>query len=46
MVTAHNSPELALGAEALGAYRIISKPFELESLVALVNQARLDVAVS
>jgi DNA-binding NtrC family response regulator len=40
MITAHNSPELALGATALGAYRVISKPFEVESLAALVNQAR------
>ena len=42
LITAHNSPELALGAEALGAYRVISKPFEVESLAALVNQARRD----
>jgi DNA-binding NtrC family response regulator len=42
MITAHNSPELAQGAAALGAYSVISKPFEVESLAALVNQARLD----
>jgi len=42
MITAHNSPELAEGAAALGAYRVISKPFEVESLAALVNQARTD----
>jgi DNA-binding NtrC family response regulator len=42
MITAHNSPELAQGAAALGAYRVISKPFEVESLAALVNQARTD----
>jgi DNA-binding NtrC family response regulator len=41
MITAHNSPELAQGAAALGAYRVISKPFEVESLAALVSQARL-----
>ena len=41
MITAHNSPELAQGAAALGAYRVISKPFEVESLAALVNQARI-----
>jgi DNA-binding NtrC family response regulator len=40
MITAHNSPELAQGAFALGAYSVISKPFEVESLAALVNQAR------
>lgn len=42
MITAHNSPELAQGATALGAYCVISKPFEVESLAALVNQARQD----
>ena len=42
MITAHNSPELAQGATALGAYRVISKPFEVESLAALVSQARAD----
>ncbi len=42
MITAHSSPELALGAAALGAYRVISKPFEVESLAALVHQARQD----
>jgi DNA-binding NtrC family response regulator len=42
MITAHNSPELAQGATALGAYRVISKPFEVESLAALVKQARTD----
>ena len=46
MITAHNSPELALGATALGAYRVISKPFEVESLAALVNQARTAGSVS
>jgi DNA-binding NtrC family response regulator len=39
MITAHNSPELAAGAAALGAYRVISKPFEVDSLAALVLQA-------
>jgi two-component system, NtrC family, response regulator AtoC len=42
MLTAHNSPELAQGAAALGAYRVVSKPFEVESLAALVNQAYSD----
>jgi DNA-binding NtrC family response regulator len=42
MITAHSSPELAQGATALGAYRVISKPFEVDSLAALVNQARED----
>jgi two-component system, NtrC family, response regulator AtoC len=42
MITAHNSPELAQGAAALGAYSVISKPFEVESLAELVKQARID----
>ena len=42
MITAHNGPELAQGAIALGAYRVISKPFEVDSLAALVKQARED----
>jgi DNA-binding NtrC family response regulator len=41
MITAHNSPEVEQGAAALGAYCVISKPFEVESLAALVNQARM-----
>ena len=45
MITAHNSPELARGATALGAFRVISKPFEVESLAALVNEARGGAAV-
>ena len=44
MITAHNSPELAQRAAALGAYRVISKPFEVDSLAALVNQARRESA--
>jgi len=42
MMTAQNTPELAQGAAALGAYRVVSKPFEVESLAALVNQAWSD----
>ena len=44
MITAHNSPELAQGAAALGAFRVISKPFEVESLALLVSQARAAAA--
>lgn len=44
MITAHNSPELASCAVAMGAYRVISKPFEVENLAALVDQARRDKA--
>lgn len=42
MITAHNSQELSQGAAALGAYRVISKPFEVESLAELVKQAQRD----
>jgi DNA-binding NtrC family response regulator len=42
MITAHNSPELAQCAAALGAYRVVNKPFEVESLAALVNQSWSD----
>ena len=44
MITAHSSPELAQSAVALGAYRVISKPFEVDSLAALVSQARADLS--
>jgi hypothetical protein len=40
MITAHNSPEVAQGAWALGAYLVVSKPSEVENLAALVNDAR------
>jgi DNA-binding NtrC family response regulator len=39
MVTAHNNPELTQGATAMGAFRVISKPFELETVTALVDLA-------
>ena len=42
MITSYNSPELALGAVALGAYRVITKPFEVASIAALVGEARAD----
>jgi DNA-binding NtrC family response regulator len=40
MITAHSSPELMQGAAALGAFKVISKPFEVEKVAELVNQAR------
>jgi len=40
MITAHSSPELTQGATALGAYRVVNKPFEVEKIAELVNQAR------
>ena len=39
MMTAHNSPELSRGAVELGAFRVISKPFEVDNLAALVGEA-------
>ena len=42
MITAHNSPELAQGAAALGAFRVVSKPFEVDSLAELIGQAHAD----
>ena len=39
MMTAYSSPELAQGAMALGAFRVISKPFEVDNLAALIGQA-------
>ena len=42
IMTAQNSPELARAAAAWGAYRVINKPFEMESVAALVKQARAD----
>jgi DNA-binding NtrC family response regulator len=39
MITAHSSPELAQGATALGAFSVVSKPFEVESLATLVKRA-------
>jgi DNA-binding NtrC family response regulator len=42
MMTAYNSPELVQGAVALGAYRVITKPFEVDSIATLVGEARAD----
>jgi DNA-binding NtrC family response regulator len=44
MMSAHSNPELIQGAEALGAYRVVSKPFEIESMAALVKQAQAESA--
>ena len=42
MITSYNSPELTLGAVALGAYRVITKPFEVASIATLVGEAVAD----
>jgi two-component system nitrogen regulation response regulator GlnG len=39
LMTAYGSPEITAGALALGAYRVVSKPFEVKDLVTLVEQA-------
>jgi DNA-binding NtrC family response regulator len=41
LMTAFGRPEVVNGALALGAYRVVSKPFELHALAELVAQASL-----
>ena len=41
MMTAFGTPEVMTGALTLGAYRIISKPFEVHDVAALVLQAHV-----
>jgi len=43
LMTAYGSPEITTGALALGAYRVVSKPFEVQDLVTLVQEARAGV---
>ena len=43
LMTAYGSPEISAGALALGAYRVVSKPFEVQDLVTLVHEARTSV---
>jgi DNA-binding NtrC family response regulator len=38
MMTAHGNAELAKGALALGAYRLVSKPFEMVQMADLVAE--------
>ena len=42
MMTAYGTPEVTSGAIALGAYRVVRKPFEMRDLAALVTQAHDD----
>jgi len=46
LMTAHSNPELAHGATALGAFSVISKPFEMESVAAVVDLARQAFSLS
>lgn len=39
LMTAFGTPEVTSGALELGAYRVVSKPFEVHDLAALVLQA-------
>jgi DNA-binding NtrC family response regulator len=43
LMTAYGSPEITGGALAMGAYRVVSKPFEVHDLVTLVEEARASV---
>ena len=40
LMTAYGSPEITAGALSLGAYRVVSKPFEVQDLVTLVQETR------
>lgn len=40
LMTAYGTPEVLRGALDLGAYRVVSKPFEMSEMAALVAQAR------
>ena len=44
MMTAYGMPEMTNGALALGAYRVVPKPFEVHDLIALVSQAHAALA--
>ena len=39
LMTAFGSPEVVSGAQQLGVYRVVHKPFEMHDLAALVQQA-------
>jgi len=39
LMTAHSTPELIRGALDLGAYRVVSKPFEVHDMASLVTEA-------
>jgi DNA-binding NtrC family response regulator len=40
LMTAYGSAEITAGALALGAYRVVSKPFAVQDLATLVQEAR------
>jgi DNA-binding NtrC family response regulator len=39
MMTAYGTPEVTAGALALGAYRVVGKPFDMQALESLVVEA-------
>jgi DNA-binding NtrC family response regulator len=39
LMTAHGTPEMTGDALAIGAYRVVSKPFSVQELAALVSEA-------
>ncbi len=39
LMTAYGTPEVTRGALDLGAYRVVSKPFEVQDVAALVQEA-------
>jgi len=39
LMTAYGTPDMATEALALGAYRVVGKPFEVEDLAMLVHEA-------
>ncbi len=39
LMTAFGTPEVVSGAQQLGVYRVVHKPFEMNDLAALVKQA-------
>jgi len=39
MMTAYGTPEMTAGALALGAYRVVGKPFDMRALESLVVEA-------
>jgi DNA-binding NtrC family response regulator len=39
MMTAFGKPEVVRGALELGAFRVVSKPFEMQAIASLVAEA-------
>lgn len=43
LMTVYGSPEITAGALELGAYRVVGKPFEVQDLATLVQEAHASV---